>query len=82
MNSAVQRLDGTQSVLDRLGKWRGSLDTVLKTFTAISEVCQYMDTRVRHPDHIQLHPAAKAALACVNVLYNVRFSPLIIKKTL
>ncbi len=43
-------LGGKQSLLVRLGKWRGPLEDALKIGTVISEVCQYIDSRDSHPD--------------------------------
>lgn len=74
MKLAVQRLEGNQGVLGHLGKWRGFFDTGLKFSTAISEVRRYINSRGSRPDGIQSHPVAKAAIACVNVLYDVSLS--------
>lgn len=70
-------LEGRQSLLDRLGKRRGPLNDILKFSVAMSEVRQHINGGGSDSDDIQLHPVAKAALACINVVYDVRFFLLI-----
>ncbi len=48
MGNAVQKSKEIRSLLERLGKWRGPLTTLLETSTAISEV------RFAHPAQDQL----------------------------
>ncbi len=74
MKPTVQMLEGQQSVLDHLGNWRMPLEAVLEVSTVISEVRRYIDSKYSRPDAIKLHPAAKAALSCVNILYKVCLS--------
>jgi hypothetical protein len=76
LGTVIDLAKKNRPLLDRLGKFGKVLESLLGIGTAVSEVnsLSVSTINVSNPSFYKIHPIAKAVLASINVIYQVRSS--------